>query len=167
MQHDRTPRRAPAVDLTQPEPELLEDVPGDLFGPNLSIKGCFSTPDVGVGWLDKLGALEYLPERVEQEENGHTNVSSEEISELTGSPLAGMGEDSKAVEEDDQTKVDQGEPSKVWLIRRPEHQSLAINTLRNESLAELDVGNANAAPGEELGNGGEVLEPQKDVVGPG
>lgn len=115
MQNNRTPRHAPTADLTQPEPELLEYVSRDLFRPDLSVKRRLSTPDIGMSRVNKLRAFEYLPEAIEQEEDGHADVSGEEISELTAAPLAGVGEDGKTVEDDDYAEVRQSEPSKVWL----------------------------------------------------
>ncbi len=72
---------------------------------------------------------------------------------------------SEAVEKDDEAKVDQGSPGQEWLHGALENESVAVNALGIEGLLEIDVGNADAAPGEELGNGDQVLEPGEDQVG--
>jgi hypothetical protein len=65
----------------------------------------------------------------------------------------------EAVEEDDHDEVDQGEPGSVWLEMTLEDKSVAVNPLGFEGLVELEIGNADRAPGEEGGNGSQVLEP--------
>ena len=48
-----------------------------------------------------------------------------------------------------------------------EYERVAVDVLSDECLAEAEVGNADGAPGEELGNGNQVLEPVEDVAGAG
>lgn len=62
-------------------------------------------------------------------------------------------------------EVTKGEPSGVRLESTLENQLVTVDVLGNEGLAELDVGNADADPGEQVGNSGEVLEPVENVVG--
>ena len=71
-------------------------------------------------------------------------------------------EDVESVEDYDDGEEDDGEPRCVWLEVRAEHESVAINSLCLERLVELEVGDADRAPCEEGGNGGQVLEPCKD-----
>ena len=132
-----------------------------LFGPDLVVDGVLSGPDVSLAGLDKLGALENLPEEVQGKVNWNVDVSSQEISSC---PLS-LDEDTETTEDNDDAEVDQGEPRSVWLPLGFEHQSVAVNALRNKSSAEAEVCNGDGHPGEELSNGDEILEPQEDVVG--
>jgi len=70
--------------------------------------------------------------------------------------------DVKTVEDDDHGEEDEGSPGEVGLEGRLEHQGVAVNTLCLERGVELDVGHADGAPGEERGDGGQVLEPIED-----
>lgn len=79
-------------------------------------------------------------------------------------PVA-FSEDSKTIEEDDDSEVNEGEPGSVWLEAALEEEFVAVHVLSDEGLSELNVGNQDGEPGEEIGNSGEVLEPAKDVVG--
>lgn len=67
--------------LCDPEPDLLEDVSGNQLRPVavLGIEGCLSGGDVCVDGLDPGRTLEDLPEEVEAEEDGDTEVGGEEI----------------------------------------------------------------------------------------
>ena len=56
-------------------------------------------------------------------------------------------------------------PGEVRLQRRLEDEvSVAVNALDEQGAAEAQVSDADAAPGEELGDGGQVDEPAKDIV---
>jgi hypothetical protein len=70
--------------------------------------------------------------------------------------------DIKAVEENDDGEVDEGEPGGVWLETTLEDKSVAINSLRLERLVEPYIGEADRAPCEKGGDGDQVLEPTED-----
>jgi len=149
--------------LAKPEPELLKSVARDLLRPNLSIERSLSTPDVSLGRVDLLGALENLPEDEEEGEDGDTNVGGEEVSQLVGSPVL-LGKHLETVEEDDEGKVHKGGPGSVWLPSAPEDQAVAVDILSDLSLAEADICVADGAPGEERGDSDQVLEPRKHLA---
>ena len=152
--------------LAQPEPELLKCVPGNLLRPDLSVKSSLTGPDVGLGRVDELAALEYLPKSVQENEDGNTDVGSEEGGKLVGTPSTlGLSEDLEAVEDDDQSEVDESNPGGVGLPLALKDQGVAVDTLGDQCLTEAGVGVADSAPGEKLGDGGQVLEPQEDGVG--
>lgn len=69
--------------------------------------------------------------------------------------------DVKAIEDDNGDEEDQGKPGSVWLETTSEHKSVAVDSLGLESLVKLDVCNANRAPSEKGGDGGEILEPSE------
>ena len=132
--------------------------------PHLGVQSSLAAPDIRLGRVDELGALKHLPEDVEQEEDGHADVGGEEGGKLSRPPW-GDGEDLEAVEEDDEDEVDEGDPGTVRLEPALEDQRVAVDALGDECLAELDERDADAAPGEEVGNGHQVLEPVEDGVG--
>jgi hypothetical protein len=132
-----------------------------LFGPDLVVDGMLSGPDVGLGGLDKLGALENLPESVQSKVNWNVDISGQEISRR---PLS-LDEDTETVEDNDDAEVNKSKVRSVWLPLGLEHQGVAINTLRDERSAESEVCNSDGHPCKELSNGDEILEPQEDVVG--
>lgn len=150
--------------LTQPEPELLQRIAGNLFRPDLGVESSLTAPNISLGGVNLLGLLEDLPEQEQEAENWDTDVGSEEVGELVRAPRS-LGEDLEAVEDDDQSEVHEGNPSKVWLRLTLEGKSVAVNTLSDESLTEVGVSVADGAPCEQLSNGGKVLEPQEDSVG--
>lgn len=51
--------------LGNPEPNLLEHVPWNLFGPDFGIQCRLATPNVRLGWVDEFGAFEDFPEEEE------------------------------------------------------------------------------------------------------
>ena len=71
------------------------------------------------------------------------------------------------VEEDDQAEEDCGADTHVWLERRFEDKCVAINALSLASIVKFDVCDVDADPGEECGDGGQVLEPLEDGAGAG
>lgn len=71
-------------------------------------------------------------------------------------------EDVESVEDDDDGEVREREPSGIWLELALEHERVAVHSLGLECLVELDVREADRAPGEERGDGGQVLEPAED-----
>jgi hypothetical protein len=149
--------------LCNPEPDLLKEVSGNLLWPNLSIHGCLSRPDVGLGGLDKGFALKDLPEEVEDNVDGDTDVSGDEVIDA---PLA-LGEDCKSVEEQDHAEVGQGDVCGPWLPLALHDEAVAVNTLGDQCLAELDVCDQDVNPGDQVGNGAQVLEPVEDGAGTG
>lgn len=134
-----------------------------MFGPDFCVHGRLATPNVCLCRLDHFRALEDLPEGEQDEENWNTHVGREEIGKLRRSPWS-CGENFEAVEQDDQSEVSEGYPRSVRLPYTLENKGIAVDTLGDKRLAELDVGKTHTAPGEELGNGGQVLEPCEDAV---
>lgn len=145
--------------LCNPVPDLLDEVLGHLLGPNLGVEGGLAGPDVCVLGLDECGTLEDLPEGIEGKVDGDADISGDEV--LDG-PVSGC-EDIEAVEDDDDGEVGEGEVCGVGLEPGAEDQVLAVNSLSDQGLAELDEGDADGHPCEEVGNGGEVLEPAEDI----
>lgn len=140
--------------LGDPEPHLFEEVLGDLLGPYLGIHGSLAGPNVGLFGLDKGRALEQLPEKVQGDDDGDANVVCDEV--LDG-PVARC-EDGETIEDDNDDKVAEGKVGRVGLEAAPEDQRVAVHTLRNQRLAELNVRDADADPGEQVGQGHECLE---------
>ena len=105
------------------------------------------------------GALENLPEEVQTEIDGHTEVVGQE------GLVVPRGEGVKAVEEDDDGEEDEGSIGEEGLERRLEDQRVAVNTLGFEGAVEADVCDTDRTPGEDVGDGGQVLEPNEGDVG--
>ena len=103
--------------------------------------------------------LEELPEGIEQEVNGDTDISGDEI--VDRERRKGI----EAVEEKDQGEKDQGDPAEVGLKGRLEDERIAVDALRFECFVELDVRDRYADPGEEVGNGDKILEPGEGFCG--
>lgn len=74
--------------------------------------------------------------------------------------------DIKPIEDNNEGEVDEREPSCVWLEPGPEYKSVTVNTLCLQCLVELHICNTDRAPGEEGGNGGQVLEPVEGCGSP-
>lgn len=108
---------------------------------------------VGLGGIDPLGALDNLPEGVENKVDRDADVSGDKVVKDPGL------KDVEAVEENDDGKEDKGGVGGVGLEGRFEDERVAVDTLRLERLVKLDVGDTDADPGEEVGDCGEVLEP--------
>jgi hypothetical protein len=69
--------------------------------------------------------------------------------------------DVKPIEDYDHRKVEEGEPSGVWLELAFEGKSVAVNPLGFECLVKLKVCDANRTPGEKTRNGGQILKPRE------
>ena len=92
--------------LAQPEPELLQHIPGVLFRPDFSVQSSLARPDIGLSRLDKLGPLEDLPENVQEHEDGNADIGNEEAADgvvLLRPWVVVPSEDIETVEEDDTT----------------------------------------------------------------
>lgn len=76
----------PTQHLCKPEPELLQRVPRNLFGPVLGIQRSFTRPNVCVSGVDEAGALDDFPGDVEDEEDWDADISSEEVGENVSIP---------------------------------------------------------------------------------
>lgn len=126
------------------------------------IQGRFTGVEVHVDRADEPGALDELPGEEEDEEDGDADVGGNEIVDAEGS-----AEGVEAVEDDDHGEEDKGGPGGVGLEGGLEHESVPVNPLGLEGFVELDVGDADTAPGEQPGDGGKVLEPCEDEVGAG
>lgn len=134
--------------LAEPEPKPLKSITRDLVRPYLGVKRRLAGPNVRLARLHHLGALEDLPEQVEKEKDGDANIGREEIGQLRGSPWM-LSENLEAVEEDDEAKVDKGDPGLVRLPPAPEDHGTAIDILGDACFAEMDICVADCAPCEE------------------
>ena len=123
-----------------------------------SIKGCLSSVDVRLRRVNPVRALEDFPERIQEEIDGDSNVRGDEVLVAPWRP------DVEAVEDDNEGEVDEGEVGEVWLEGRLEDEGVAVDALGFEGLVELNVCEADAAPGEETGDCGQVLEPFENDV---
>lgn len=103
--------------------------------------------------------LEDLPERIQHEVDGNPHVSGDETIHIKGP------EDVEAVEDDDDGEEDEGEPCGVGLEGGPEDEGAAVDALGLEGGVEAEVGDRDGDPGEEGGDGAEVLEPCEDSGG--
>jgi len=132
--------------------------PIEIFG----IQSCLARGDICIGWINQRCPLDEFPEEVQNEEDRNANICGKEISSI---PVLVMlaNKDVEAVEKDDKREEDKSDPGKVWLEGGLEHKCISINTLGLKRSMELDVGNADGAPGKEGSNGGQVLEPFKDL----
>ncbi len=146
--------------LRKPEPELLDEVPWDLLGPVCisCVKSRLSGVNVCLGGIDPMRALVDLPEAVQEEVDGDSDVRGDEVLVAPRRP------DIEAVEDDDNGEEEEGGIREVWLEWRLEDKGIAVNALSLEGLVELDIRNADTAPGEETGDGCQVLEPGEDDV---
>ena len=68
------------------------------------------------------------------------------------------------VEENDQAEEDAGGVAEVGLEGRFHWQGVAVDALSLASVVKADVGDANADPGEQGRDGGQVLEPGENFV---
>ena len=109
--------------------------------------------EIRLGWVNPFRPLEELPEGIKQEVYGYTDISGDEVVDHK------RREGIEAVEEKDQGEKDQGDPAEVGLEGRLEDERIAVDALRFECFVELDVGDRDTDPGEEVGNCHEVLEP--------
>ena len=115
--------------------------------------------DVCLRRVDPVRALEELPEDVQEEIDGDTDVRSDEVL------VVPRGPDIEAVEENDDREEEEGKPREVWLEGRLKHEGIAVDSLGLERGVKFDVRDADAAPGEKTGDGGEILEPGEDNIG--
>ena len=121
--------------------------------------------DVRLGSRDPPGPLEDLPEQEQGEIDRYAHIGRDEIVQIKA--LGRAGEDVEAVEQCDEREEDETEPCRVWLESRLEDEGVAVDTLCFERGVELDVGDGDGHPGEEVGDGGQVLEPGEDSGGAG
>jgi len=149
--------------LSNPEPDLLKEVSGVLLRPDLSIHGSLARPDISLGRLDEGFTLEHLPEEIEDDVDGDTDVSSDEVIDA---PVT-LGEDCEPVEQQDHAEVGQGDVCSPRLPLALHDEAVAVDTLGDQCLAELDVCDQDVDPGDEVGNGAQVLEPVEDGAGTG
>lgn len=146
--------------LRNPSPDLAEYSRRDSFRPDLRIQRRLATPNVRLRGLDKRRAFEDAPEHVEGNVDGDSDVGGNEVAD---GPVAAR-EDGESVEEDDDDEVGERRVRRVWLPWAAEDHAVPVDALCDQRLAELDVGDQDADPGEEVGDGGQVLEPVEDVV---
>lgn len=147
-------------ELCNPEPNPLQQIPGNPRRPVCirSIQRCLSSEQVRLCRLDEARPLEDFPEHKQHQIDRNPDVSGYEI-------IDGPGfEDVETVEEGDYGEEEESEVCGEGLEGRFENESVAVNALSFQSLVELDVCNRDAHPGEEVGDGGQVLEPFEDNV---
>jgi len=146
--------------LRDPKPDPFKPVPWEALRPNDSVQRRFAGIDIGFGRVPPLGPLEELPENVEAEVNGHSDVVGDERVRV---PAACNG--IEALEQDDQAEEDTTGPGQIWLEGRLEDQCVTVNALREKSLVEFDVRDTDRYPGEKGRNCGQVLEPFECFAG--
>lgn len=155
QKRSQLPNSASAPCLCNPEPYPLQHIPWDPLGPmrirriQRRLARCY----VGLGRVHPLGPLEDLPEHVQEKVDRDANVVRDETIDVK------RLEDVKPVEEGDHEEEGKGKPGEVRLERRFENEGVAVDALGFEGLVELDIGDADRHPGEEVGNGDEILEP--------
>ena len=116
------------------------------------LAGC----DIRLLRCQPLGPLEDFPECIQSKVDRDTNVGGDKIIHRPRAEYV------KTVEEGDGGEEDEREPGSVGLEWRPEDESVAVDTLGLEGGVKFDVGDADRHPGEETGDGGQVLEPGED-----
>ena len=119
--------------------------------------------DVRLGSRDPFRPLEDFPEQEQCEIDRYAHIRRDEAVHIKF--LGRAGEDVEAIEHCEQREKDEAEPCRVWLESRLEDETVAVDTLRFERGVELDVGDGDGHPGEEIGDGGQVLEPGEDGGG--
>lgn len=151
----------PAAALCDPEPNPLQHIPRDSLRPLRirRIQRVLAGEDVGLLGTQPLGPLEDLPKGIEGEVDWDPHVRRDERIDVKGT------EDVEAVEKGDHGEENEGEPRRVRLEGGAEDEGAAIHTLGLEGGVEFDVGDGDGHPGEEIGDGDEVLEPLEDDVG--
>lgn len=65
--------------LCNPEPDLLDPISWVVLWPHLRIKRSLASPNIRFVRLDELGPLEDLPEEIEAEIDGNSNIRGDEI----------------------------------------------------------------------------------------
>ena len=130
---------APTSQSRDPEPDLLEDVSGDLHGPvQVSrIQSRFAGVEVHIDGVDEPGALDQFPGEEEDEEDRDADIGGDEVVDAEG-----VAEGVEAVEDDDHGEEDQGGPGGVGLEGGFEHESVSVDSLGFKGFVELDVGDA-------------------------
>ena len=118
-----------------------------------SVEGGFAGEKVRLGRVDPFGTLENFPKGVQHEIDRNTNVSGDEIVDHPWLEYV------KAIEQDDDAEENECKPGGVGLERGFEDEGVAVNALGDERLVELNICDADADPGEEISDGGEILEP--------
>lgn len=96
----------------------------------------------------ELCPLEEFPKQIEGEINGDADVGGDEV---VARPWL---EDVEPVEEDDDGEEEERCVGRVRLEGRSENERVPIDTLRLECFVELNVRDAYADPGEEVGDRG-------------
>ena len=139
----------------------MQNIASLLLGPMNGVESSLAAKNIGFGRMDPLSAFEDLPEQEQGEINRNADVGRDKI-------VAEKGlEGEEAVEQDDDDEKGKGEVGRVRLPGRAEDQGVSVHSLRFQRLVELDVSNAHVGPGEEVGDGGQVLEPGEHLGGTG
>jgi hypothetical protein len=112
------------VKLSNPEPDLLEEVTRNFFRPDLIINCTFAAPDIGLHGTDEAWSLPDFPDDIEAEEYRNVDVGNEKVLSVEGRNECG-----EAVEDDNDAEVAEREPGRVWLEARFEDQGVAVNVL--------------------------------------
>lgn len=138
----------PPFPSRNPKPNLLRKIPRVLLWPDNRVQGGLAGENVCFGGTDPLGALDDFPEEEQGEVNRDADVGRDEV--IFGPRF----ENVEPVEEDDDAEEEEGGVRDKGLEVRFEDEVVAVDALSLEGLVELDVGNADADPGEEVGNCG-------------
>jgi len=91
--------------LGDPEPNPLNPVPWEALRPHNGVQRRLAGVDIGFGRIPPLGPLEYLPEDVQNEVDGYSNVIGDETvsAEAPCNRVESLEGDDQA--EEDQTAV--------------------------------------------------------------
>jgi len=146
--------------LCDPIPDPLQPVLGFWAGPDDGIQSRLACKDIGLSGIPELGPLENLPEEIEAEVDGYSDIIGDES---IGIPTTCNGVE--AITEDDQAEEDQGGPGQIRLEGRLENKGVAVDILGFQGFVELDVRHTDRAPGEETRDGCQVLEPFECLAG--
>lgn len=112
--------------------------------------------DICLRWWNPTGTLENFPKDEEYEVNRDANVGSDEI--VYHPWLKNI----KTIKDDDYREKSKSENCGVRLKWRFEDKFVAVYVLRFERVIEVNIRDAYANPGEEIGSGSQILEPLED-----
>jgi len=131
-----------------------------LLWPDLVIDSSLARPDVSLCALDEFVAFEDLPDSVEEEEDWDVDICNQEALIVKATD-----ENCKSIEYDNNAEESDSEPSTICSSPGSENQSVAVNVLGLEGIAETEIGDTDGDPCEKLGNGDEILEPSEGNLG--
>ena len=115
---------------------------------------------IGFPAPDPSRPLDHLPHQKQRRENRHAHIRCDEIVQIERLRLA--RECVEPVQDHDHHEEEQREPGGVGLEGGFEDQGVTGDTLGAQGGVEADVGYRDGHPGEEGGDGCEILEPGED-----